>query len=173
MDGFIASNTYYLERIKGWRGVLVEPIPAYFRDCVRQRPDSRVFQCALVAPNYPAPTVTVEFAESMSFVPIGHGNAAPKRPTQQHVGPARTLASLLEEVGARHVDFLSLDVEGYEVPALLGLDLTRNRPTFILIECLTDAALAEVRGALDPHYELLAALTHRDYFFRARTTTVP
>jgi FkbM family methyltransferase len=173
MDGFIASNTYYLERIKGWRGILVEPIPDYFRECVRQRPASSVFQCALVAPNYSAPTVTVEFAESMSFVPSGQEDPGAQSAIQRHQVPARTLASLLAEVKVRHVDFLSLDVEGYEVPALQGLDLKRNRPTFILVECLSDAALADVRKELDPHYELLSALTHRDHLFRVRPAAGP
>ena len=26
-DGYTQSNTYYLERARGWRGVLVEPMP--------------------------------------------------------------------------------------------------------------------------------------------------
>src|SRR4051812_7716391 len=51
-DGLEQSNTYWLERFHGWRGVLVEAIPALYRNAVDERPDARVFHCALVADDY-------------------------------------------------------------------------------------------------------------------------
>src|SRR5215218_9979987 len=54
-DGFSDSNTYYLEKIKGWSGVLVEPIDGNYDACVRRRPKSRVFHCALVGPDFTDP----------------------------------------------------------------------------------------------------------------------
>src|SRR5680860_384457 len=47
-DGIWQSNTYLLER-RGWRGVLIEPIPELFDRCRRNRPQSQVYNCALVA----------------------------------------------------------------------------------------------------------------------------
>ncbi|MEK7678531.1 MAG: FkbM family methyltransferase [Verrucomicrobiota bacterium] len=176
MDGFIASNTYYLERIKGWRGILVEPIPEYFHECVRQRPGSQVLQCALVAPDFAPKTVTMNFSESMSFVKdVGENEEVPSpqglagTPRQYSVTvPARTMTSILSEWNAPTVDFLSLDVEGYELEVLRGLDLALHKPVFVLVECLTAPALAAVRQQLEPHYDLVATLTHRDFLFRAR-----
>ena len=34
-DGFEQSNTYHLERWRGWSGVLVEPIPELYRASVK------------------------------------------------------------------------------------------------------------------------------------------
>ena len=45
-DGFQQSNTYALERIHGWNGVLVEPVPELAREAARERA-ARVFNCAL------------------------------------------------------------------------------------------------------------------------------
>jgi hypothetical protein len=47
---------------------------------------------------------------------------------------ARPLSAILEEVGSPAVDLLSLDVEGFEVSVLRGLDLKRHAPAWILIE---------------------------------------
>ena len=47
-DGYFQSNTYSLERIHGWRGVLVEPVPFLARAAARDR-SARVFNCALVS----------------------------------------------------------------------------------------------------------------------------
>jgi hypothetical protein len=37
-DGVRQSNTLYFEESRGWRGILVEPIPNRFLDCVVNRP---------------------------------------------------------------------------------------------------------------------------------------
>src|SRR5215217_1265232 len=49
----------YLDRARGWTGVLVEGIPALCRACVRHRPRSRVVNCALVAPQAEGELVTM------------------------------------------------------------------------------------------------------------------
>ena len=175
LDGFIASNTYYLERIKGWRGILIEPIPEYFRECVRQRPGARVIQCALVASDCAAKAVTMTFAESMSCIrgatekgeSLAVGEAGMARSHSVDV-PARTLSSVLVEYNVQTIDFLSLDVEGYELEVIRGLDFTLHKPVFILVECLSAEALTAIQQQITMDYELVAPLTHRDFLFRAR-----
>src|SRR5215208_4978314 len=46
-DGYEQSNTYFLERFRGWRGVLVEPVPELYREARLNRTRSQVFNCAL------------------------------------------------------------------------------------------------------------------------------
>ena len=60
-DGYDQSNTYWLAKAKGWRGVLVEPVPTLDDDAVEERPESRVYNCALVPFDYDAPTVTLRY----------------------------------------------------------------------------------------------------------------
>jgi len=58
-DGYTQSNTYYFEKMKGWSGVLVEPIPQLYRKCVKERSNSVVFNCALVPLNYEGDYATI------------------------------------------------------------------------------------------------------------------
>ena len=51
-DGYTQSNTYYLERERGWSGLLVEAIPELERKARRRRPRSEVLGCALVGPSH-------------------------------------------------------------------------------------------------------------------------
>jgi len=143
-DGYQQSNTYSLERIHGWRGVLVEPVPDLHREAVLERPGARVFNCALVAAGYTEPEVTLRYGGLMTvvggsreddreWVAAAHAVAQEEREHEFSV-PARTLSSLLDEVGAPHVDLLSLDVEGYEPQVLAGLDLERHAPRYVLVE---------------------------------------
>jgi FkbM family methyltransferase len=48
--------------------------------------------------------------------------------------PLRTLASVCEEQGVDRIDFLSIDVEGFERRVLEGADFERFRPLAIVIE---------------------------------------
>ena len=48
--------------------------------------------------------------------------------------PARTLSAVLDEQGLRTIDLLSVDVEGYEVDVLKGVDLERFEPSYIVVE---------------------------------------
>jgi hypothetical protein len=88
--------------------------------------------------------------------------------------PATTLSGLLDRVGSPSVDFMSLDLEGYEAAALRGLDLERHRPALLLVEISRDRQAID--DLLDGSYEPIAELSdHRsetppwyDVLYRAR-----
>jgi FkbM family methyltransferase len=139
-DGFTQSNTYWLERFRGWRGLLVEPMPELAAQARLNRPSSRVIQCALVPEGHTG-AVRMIFGDLMSTVADAHdrdwaagGLSYGWRDAYELDVEGRTLSSLLDEMDAPEIDLLSLDIEGYEVSALRGLDLTRHAPRYILIE---------------------------------------
>jgi hypothetical protein len=84
--------------------------------------------------------------------------------------PCATLSSLLDRHGMHSVDLLSLDVEGYEVNVLKGLDFTRHRPRFILIEA---RYRDDVHAFLSKRYELVAELSGHDLLYRLRDDPGP
>src|SRR5450631_929326 len=48
-DGLTQSNTYWFERFRGWRGILVEAVPDQARRCAKNRPRADIVNAALVA----------------------------------------------------------------------------------------------------------------------------
>jgi FkbM family methyltransferase len=174
-DGVNFSNTYYLERARGWTGVLVEGIPDLYRACVRHRPRSRVVNCALVPPEAEGQLVTMHYSNLQSIVsgslPYEHVEAGLRSQGERTYDvqvPGRTLSSVLDEVKPARIDLLVLDVEGYEAEVLRGLDLDRHAPRYALIEVLGDEARTDVEAALRGRYEEIERLTPTDALFKHR-----
>ena len=180
-DGFIQSNTYWLERFRGWRGVLVEPVPHLYRRALRQRAGAQVFNCALVPEDPPGGSITMRYAGLMSMVRGAKGGGSEEEAhllagdmfglddvAYEITVPARTLTSVLEEAGApRGFELLSLDVEGFEASVLRGLDLDRYAPELLLVEMHDlDAIRPELESVLGDHYRFEGLLTPFDALYR-------
>jgi FkbM family methyltransferase len=140
-DGFTQSNTYWLERFRGWHGLLVEPMPELAAEARLSRPSATVVQCALVSAEEPGQQLRMRFGDLMSMADGARESHWPElgtvlgwRDPYELDVDARTLSSLLDEISAPEVDLLSLDVEGFEAPALRGLDLDRHAPRYVLVE---------------------------------------
>ena len=180
-DGFTQSNTYYLERFRGWRGILVEPMPELAALARRARPGARVFQCALVGRDFSERQIGMEYGDLMTTVSgprarewTAQGVSLGWHDQRTEQVSARQLGELLDEVGDPPVDLLSLDVEGYEAQVLDGLDLERHAPAWILLE-MHD--LARGRGMLEPilgeRYVEHAQLSPLDVLYRRRDVSPP
>ena len=178
-DGYTQSNTYYYEKERGWNGLLIEAIPELYERCTKQRPNSKVVNCGLVEEGFRDKNVKMHWAGLMSTV-----EGALKTDTQQamHIKtgldiqhldhtyeieiPARTLTSVLANTAdLPEIDFFSLDVEGYELQVLRGLDLERFAPRFILVEA---RFFDEVNNHLIEHYDLIDQLSVHDFLYRRK-----
>ncbi len=176
-DGIEQSNTLYLERYRGWRGLLVEPFPELAARCRANRPHSIVEHAALVPFDHPSDTVVMRYCDLMSVVKGGmrseaeelehvrRGSEIQRVETREVVCPARTLSSILDQHGIERVDLFSLDVEGYELNVLKGLDLARHRPRLMLIEARYREEIDAYLRARD--YLPIAELSHHDVLYRS------
>lgn len=162
-DGLQQSNTLALEVLYGWRGLLIEADPELAAECVRNRPDATVI-CAAAGARWGMATL----ARADLLASIGPADrpgplrADSEAPAALMV-PTAPLSVLIDAgLGDQPIDLLSLDVEGYELSVLAGLDLERHRPGVMLIE--TDDAAA-VADALGDAYGRGPALSFHDHLF--------
>lgn len=177
-NGVTQSNTYYLEVCKGWRGLLIEPVERLYKECVWNRPKSTVVQRALVSEKCKNKYVTIHDSNLMSVVQVGdvlsdveQAHLAKGREVQGLVNSpqsqvtAETLSTVIGKLGEfERVDLFSLDVEGFELEVLNGLDFSRHRAQYILVET---AKFEEVCKLLESNdYEFLEKCSHHDYVFK-------
>lgn len=180
-DGFTQSNTYYLEKFMGWSGILVEPIPSLYQKCRKNRTKSIVFNCGLVSNEHDSNAISMRYANLMSLTEGAFSdsnledNYIATGLKIQHIDetytidvPARTLEAVVDDVKSKpaKIDFLSLDVEGYELSVLKGLNLNKYTPTYLLLEDLFDNQ--ELHGYISSYYSLVEMFSDHDYFYKSR-----
>lgn len=125
------SQTWLLEQ-RGWRGLLVEPLPQCCKKLRAIRRNSIVCETAAGAPEQVGEaTLHVAAADAWSRLGGLDGAAPGASPIRVSV---RTLEGLCAEHRIPAIDFLSIDVEGMEIEVLRGFDLARRRPALILLE---------------------------------------
>lgn len=178
-NGITQSNSLYFERYRGWRGVLVEPVPHNFIACRRNRSSrDNIYCAACVSFGYEEEFVRIAYSNLMSTPitldsdidnPEGHAQMGrqflDRGETVLEFGAvAKTLNSLLIDAGAPTViDFLSLDVEGAELEVIKGVDHQAFRFKYILVECRDLQRLSiylEEQG-----YRLVEQLSSQDYLY--------
>jgi FkbM family methyltransferase len=176
-DGITQSNTLYFEEYRGWNGFLIEPVPELAAKCRINRPACVVENAALVPFSFKDTEIEMRYSNLMSLVKgamrseendlehIKKGCEIQNISTYEVKVPARTLTSLLDQHAVRQIDFLSLDVEGFELDVLEGIDFRRYRPTLMLIEA---RFRKEIDCFLEPLYEPVAELSHHDVLYQSR-----
>lgn len=137
-DGMSLSNTAYLERRLGWRGILAEPARGWQADLARNRPHARIeTRCV-----WSRSGETLQFKESAtrelssidSFT-RSDGHARKRSEGQSYSVQTISLNDLLATHQApAEFDYLSMDTEGSELQILESLDFARFRPRVITVE---------------------------------------
>ena len=147
------SQTWLLEK-RGWTGVLVEPVPECCDKLRAERPGSKVFQKALGSPSQRG-ILRLAIPEGVSAlaaaIPDGGKAGAGDRVIEAEL---ITLTEVLDQAGVKHLDYLSLDLEGMELEALQGLDFSRFKPDVVIVEDRLDS-LARHRFMKGVGYKLV------------------
>jgi FkbM family methyltransferase len=143
-DGVTLSNTLLLEKRYGWSGICIEPDPSAFRHLLANR------QCTCVNTAIGAHSGTIEFVPDgvLGRVQVGGGGETPPSQTNPSIRvPVRPLAAVLSEHRApTTIDYLSLDVEGYEEEVLLGFPFQQYRFLCMTVERPTPALQTHLRA---------------------------
>lgn len=174
-NGITQSNTYRLELYYGWTGLLVEAVPERAKICSENRPDCITENVALVSREYRYSDIEITYCKQkqgmMSIVEgaksgndlAEHLHNAGETEEEETVF-AMTLSKVLSKHKITKIDFLSLDVEGYESQVLKGLFFSIWKPTYILVEENDD----KVEPILTPLYDKIDQLSHHDYLYKLK-----
>lgn len=140
-DGVTGSNTLFFEQMRGWTGILVEPVPAQLAAARAVRRCS-CLGLAVAPADGSAPFIEVTAGlTQMSGLAAAYdpGLLAQVRADPRHreatvTVETRTLSRLLTESGIPDPDFVSLDIEGGEISVLETFPFQRHRVRFWAIE---------------------------------------
>ena len=175
-DGISSSNTKLLEELYDWTGILIEPSEKMFKSLYKNRPKARCFQCALGT-----------FQENEAYAYGDFDGHLMSSFTNRRQKPAnqkmliRSLQSILDECEVHHINFFSLDTEGYELNILKGIDFNKTTFDYLLIEIYKHQYNDIVDFLQEKGYELICNFsnynrtsnpkwdgTHNDYLFQRR-----
>jgi FkbM family methyltransferase len=117
---------------QGWSGINLEPNRRFFEELVKNRPRDVTFNIGASDVRGVLTFAEAEVGELSTFDLAGAGDDAVRR--EVAVAPLDDI--LAEHAGGRSIDFLKIDVEGWELHVLKGLDLARFRPAILVIEAV-------------------------------------
>ena len=134
-DGVTYSNSFLFERLRGWRGVCVEPNPAVFAQLAANRQCTTLNCCVSdIAGTVPFLKIS-GYAEMLSGIVEKYDpehRQRVERELKEFGGtsevipiPARTLNDIAAECGFAEVTYLSIDTEGSELTILQSIDFKR------------------------------------------------
>ena len=179
-DGIEQSNTFFFEKNKNWKGILIEPILHKYLECKKNRSKNNIYYFnACVSFEFKDEFVKLLYSNLMTIPTnlesdikdkFNHANFSntmrnEKEDVVEFYAKAKTLNSiLLDSKAPKVIDFLSIDVEGSELEILKGIDFDNFKFKYILIECRDIDIISNFLSK--KHYTLLKQITHHDYLFK-------
>lgn len=155
-NGIYGSNTYFFEKEKGWKGLLIEPHELNFKDMVEKsdRPNSVMENCAIDEEDGEVEFFMMNGAcDILSGMTKDYDNRHKQRiqnelnqfkvnpfehhhKTEQSVVMVKSyrLQTLIDKHGYKNIDLCSIDVEGGELSVVKSIDFDKTNIECFLIE---------------------------------------
>ena len=170
-DGINQSNTFFFEKKKNWKGVLIEPNKNNFIKCKKNRSKYNKFYQAACVANNKIKNLNMFYADLMT---TDIANKKKNKYYQPHINldntykfkvKTDTLNNILDKSKApKTIDFFSLDVERAEIEVLKGINFADYKFKYILIET---KKFKKIKNFLfKKKYHFLERLAEHDYLFK-------
>jgi FkbM family methyltransferase len=180
LDGIRHSNTYVLEHDFGWSGLLIEASPSFFNMAIANRSNrNRYINKAI----YSHSGLTLSFSEiDWSASPGLSGLSLLLSKSKRHMKRINsevseasirayqvttiTLDDAMNGSGIQPAfEFLKIDIEGGEIPALQGLNLLHWKPQLISVEINYTKDLSHITNLLKESGYYTIKTIGTDFFF--------
>jgi FkbM family methyltransferase len=135
-DGIHISNTYFLEKYRGWSGILLEPAKIWHNKLKVNRPNCIIdFRCVSHSSNH-----KINFYENANPVYSSYKNNYSKK--KSYIVETVSLNDIIlqyrsfleEKSNQNNIDFISIDTEGSEYEILKNFDFIKYSPKIIIVE---------------------------------------
>lgn len=143
-DGITGSNTYFLEKERGWKGICIEPIPEVFVKLNQNRQSININSCITQDSELVVFRRVYGYGEMLSGILHLMDNEHLERIEKDCKAtgnnyidievPGRNINNILCELNIKEVDFLSIDTEGAEFDIIKTIDFNTINITFLTIE---------------------------------------
>lgn len=155
-DGIFQSRSLEFIDNDQYFGILVEPVLYSYERCLQSRPNNtKIYNCALVDFDYIEPTIEIHhhsLHSAMTTLIKSNGQSYHEKSKV----PARTLDSILEENDIINIEVFYLDVEGYELNVLKGINFSKRKFNLIEIECHSGLIDISLEEEINSHKHLLS-----------------
>jgi FkbM family methyltransferase len=174
-DGITFSNSFFFEKVKGWKGICIEPLPEIFNK-LRINRTCTCINCGIWKEKRKLQFYRVHgYAEMLSgIVESFHSDHFKRLETsiQQHGGKleiieinAYPLNQVLADNHLYKIDFCSIDTEGSEYEILKALDFTTY--SFSLFEIENQFDVQNIRALMcEKGFKHIYRLGSDDFFLR-------
>lgn len=150
-DPVLLSVTKHFSQ-HGWRGINIEPGPEAFRRLAADRPQDVNLNLGIAAAT--GELTLHECPANDALSTFSAEQAAEHRAEGHELRPRAVPVRTLDEVCCEHVtgtiDFLTIDVEGFELQVLSGANLRRWRPRVIAVEATRPSTEVQTHADWEP-----------------------
>jgi len=143
-DGISCSNTFFLEKERGWSGICIEPIPDVFNQLNTIRKSINYNVCISEKEGFVnfrrvhgAPEMLSGILEFMTPDHIKRINEECNLTNGSYEDiklESRNINLILKSHGVKKIDFLSIDTEGAEFTIIKTIDFDKVHITFLSVE---------------------------------------
>lgn len=135
-DGISINNTLYFEKYNNWTGINIEPIKSVYDKLVINRPNNININCAICNKNG-----IEEFYCNTGYTEMISGlknNFDPRHFQRLHIENSKygssteiinintkTLETICDEYNIKHINYLSIDVEGAEFDVIKSINFDK------------------------------------------------
>ncbi len=176
-DGITQSNTYFYEKNKNWRGILIEPSKINFDKCKLYRSKKNFFyNCACVSFKFKKSFLKLDYLGLKTFSSIFLNKKNRKeyaRNPETYLGEKKysyyakvtTMNDLLLKSNSpKIIDFFSLDTEGAEFEVLNGIDFNNFKFRYLLVE--SNDFIKLKKFMIIRNYKYIKKFNDNDYLFK-------
>jgi FkbM family methyltransferase len=136
LDGELYSNTKFFEDTLNWSGILIEPHPEKFKLLLKNRPNNYLFNNLISS--HKEPLEFRYFIDTYSAVSgvqntlsqhhydnyFNNINVTSTNNQSTILIQPKSLSEIIKSTNLKHIDLLSLDVEGHELEVLESWDFS-------------------------------------------------